>query len=168
LAEAGAGGFRAPCDSQAHDGDPQADADTRAADRAAGANLMIFIVLIAVTAIVLLQSSGAIPQSSVGGPIAIALVVFLATLAVGIHEAWSNRRGVLGWIVNIVVVLVGAFVIGPVAGMVMVLVVALLNPGGGSSLAAMGGPLLDLALAGHMILTLLGSWAALQVVNRWR
>ena len=123
---------------------------------------------IAVAAIVLLQSSGAIPQSSVGGPIAIALVVFAATLAVGIHEAWTNGRGVLGWIVNIVVAVVGAFLVAPVAGMVMVMVVALLNPGGGSSLAATGGPLFDLALAGHMVLTLLGSWAALQVVNRWR
>ena len=98
----------------------------------------------------------------------IALVVFVATLAVGIHEAWTNGRGVLGWIVNIVVALAGAFAAAPLAGMVMVLVVALLNPGGGSSLAAMGGPLFDLALAGHMALTLLGSWAALQVVNRWR
>ena len=129
---------------------------------------MIYIVLIAVTAIVLLQSSGAVPQSSVGGPIAIALVVFAAALAVGIHEAWTNGRGVLGWIVNIVVALVGAFLVAPLAGMVMVLVVALLNPGGGSSLAAMEGPLFDLALAGHMVLTLLGSWAALQLVNRWR
>ena len=91
---------------------------------------MIYIVLIAVAAIVLLQSSGAIPQSSVGGPIAIALVVFAATLAVGIHEAWTNGRGVLGWIVNIVVAVVGAFLVAPVAGMVMVMVVALLNPGG--------------------------------------
>src|SRR5215213_5904604 len=111
---------------------------------------MIFIVLIAVTAIVLLQSSGAVPQSSVGGPIAIALVVFVAVLAVGIHEAWTNGRGVLGWIVSIVVAVVGAFGPAPLAGMVMVPIFALLHPGGGSSLAAMGGPLFDLALAGHM------------------
>jgi len=129
---------------------------------------MIYIVLVAVTAIVLLQSSGAVPQSSVGGPITIALVVFAATLAVGIQEAWTNGRGVLGWIVSVVVAVVGAFAAAPLAGMVMVLVVALLNPGGGSSLAAIGGPLFDLALAGHMALTLLGAWAALQVVNRWR
>jgi hypothetical protein len=129
---------------------------------------MIYIVLVAVTAIVLLQLSGAVPQSSVGGPITIALVVFAATLAVGIQEAWTNGRGVLGWIVSIVVAVVGAFAAAPLAGMVMVLVVALLNPGGGSSLAAIGGPLFDLALAGHMALTLLGSWAALQVVNRRR
>src|SRR5215204_2845849 len=103
---------------------------------------MIYIVLVAVTAIVLLQSSGAVPQSSVGGPITIALVVFAATRAVGIQEAWTNGRGVLGWIVSIVVAVVGAFAAAPLAGMVMVLVVALLNPGGGSSLAAaIGGPL---------------------------
>src|SRR5215203_3271039 len=107
-------------------------------------------------------------NACVGGPITIALVVFAATLAVGIQEAWTNGRGVLGWIVSIVVAVVGAFAAAPLAGMVMVLVVALLNPGGGSSLAAIGGPLFDLALAGHMALTLLGSWAALQVVNRRR
>ena len=101
---------------------------------------MIYIVLIAVAAIVLLQSSGAIPQSSVGGPIAIALVVFAATLAVGIHEAWTNGRGVLGWIVNIVVAVVGAFLVAPVAGMVMVMVVALLNPGRGKLARGHGRP----------------------------
>ena len=101
---------------------------------------MIYIVLIAVTAIVLIQSSGAIPQSSVGGPITIALVVFAATLAVGIHEAWTNGRGVLGWIVSIVVALVGAFAAAPLAGMVMVLIVALLNPGGGRLARGHGRP----------------------------
>ena len=61
---------------------------------------MKYIALIAVIAIILLQFSGAVPQASVGGPMTLALVFFAAVLAVAIHEAWSNNRGVLGWIVN--------------------------------------------------------------------
>jgi hypothetical protein len=36
------------------------------------------------------------------------------------------------------------------------------------SLAASGHPLLYVLLAGQMLLMLLGSWIALQIVNRWR
>lgn len=36
----------------------------------------------------------------------------------------------------------------------------------GSSLAASGGGIMSVALAGVMILALAGSWAALQIVNR--
>ena len=59
------------------------------------------IALIAVIAILLLEASGAIPQSSVGGPMTLALVFLIAALAVGIHDAWSNKRGVRGWVVSI-------------------------------------------------------------------
>jgi hypothetical protein len=45
-------------------------------------------------------------------------------------------------------------------------ILGLLNLGG--SLAATGGPLLYVSLAGMMLLMLLGSWIALQIVNRWR
>lgn len=51
---------------------------------------MQYIALIAVITLLLLEFSGAIPQSSVGGPMTIALVFFIAALAVGIHEAWSQ------------------------------------------------------------------------------
>ena len=70
---------------------------------------MKYILAISILGIVLLQLSGAIPLSSVGGPMAIAAAVFLATLAVGIHEAWTNKRGVPGWIVSVIVALIGAF-----------------------------------------------------------
>ena len=128
---------------------------------------MTYIVLIAVIGILLLQWSGSIPLSSVGGPMTIALAVFVAALAVGIHEAWTRKRGVLGWIVNIVVSLVGVFVAAQFAGLVMVII---LSPfvDGASSLAAAGGPLMSVALAGQMVITLLGVWGALWVVNRWR
>ena len=63
---------------------------TRLLDRAVRTHLMKYIALIAVIAILLLQVSGAVPQSSVGGPMTLALVFLIAVLAVGIHEAWSN------------------------------------------------------------------------------
>ena len=127
---------------------------------------MKYIALIAVIAILLLEISGAIPRSSVGGPMTIALVFFIAAVAVGIHEAWSNKRGVLGWIVSIVVALVGAFLAAILGSMVMGLLLELLNLE--TSLAATGGPLFSIALAGMMIATLLGAWGALWIVNRWR
>ncbi|KRR14976.1 hypothetical protein [Bradyrhizobium valentinum] len=78
-------------------------------DWAAGTNLMQYIVLIAVIGILLLQLTGSIPLDSVGGSMVIALAFFAAALVVAIHEAWTKKRGVLGWIVNIVVSFVGAF-----------------------------------------------------------
>jgi hypothetical protein len=128
---------------------------------------MKYIVLIAVVGILLLQAIGAIPLDSVGGAMVIAMAVLVGTLAVAIHEAWTKKRGVLGWIVNIVVSFVGVFLIAPLGGLVMVM---LLSPfmGGSSSLAAAGGPQMSIALAGQMAITLLGAWGALSIVNRWR
>ena len=128
---------------------------------------MKYIVPIAVIGILLLQLTGSIPLSSVGGAMVIAMAVLVGTLAVAIHEAWTKKRGALGWIVNIVVSFVGAFLVAPLGGMVMVM---LLFPfmDGSSSLAAAGGPQMSIALAGQMAITLLGSWGALWLVNRWR
>ncbi|MFG1183784.1 hypothetical protein [Xanthobacter aminoxidans] len=128
---------------------------------------MTYIVLIAVGGVLLLQWSGAIPMDSVGGALVIAAAVILGSLAVAIHEAWTKRRGLLGWIVNIVISFAGALLIAPLAGGVMV---ALLLPfmDGASSLAAAGGARMAIALSGQMALTLLGSWGALWLLNRWR
>ena len=90
----------------------------------------------------------------------------VAALAVGIHEAWTKKRGVLGWIVNIVVSFFGAFLAAPLGGMVVVLMLGPFMDG--PSLAATGGPVMYVALAGVMVVTLLGSWGALWIVNRWR
>jgi uncharacterized membrane protein YeaQ/YmgE (transglycosylase-associated protein family) len=127
---------------------------------------MKYIALIAVIAILLLEISGAIPRSSVGGPMTIALVFFIAAVAVGIHEAWSNKRGVLGWIVSIVVALVGALLAASMSGMFMEDVLQHANLQG--SLAETQHPLLYVASAAMMLLTLLGSWIALWLVNRLR
>lgn len=127
---------------------------------------MIYIVLIAVIGILLLQATGAIPLSSVGGPMMIALAIVVAALAVGIHEAWTNKRGMLGWIVNIVASFVGAFLGAQVGGLAMLM---FLRPFmDGTSLAASGGAVMSIALAGGMVAALLGSWGALLTVNRWR
>lgn len=85
---------------------------------------MMYISLIAMIAIVLLdiilfRLTGAIPLSTVGGTMALALAFLVAALAVGIHEALSKKRGAIGWIVNIAVCLVGAFVATILSGIVM-------------------------------------------------
>jgi hypothetical protein len=135
-----------------------------AADRSAGTNIMIYIALIAVIGILLMQWTGAIPLASVGGSMTIGFMYLAAALALGIHEAWTNKRGVLGWIVNIVVSFVGALVASTLGGMI----IAILLTDGSRSLAATGGPRFSVALAGGMLVTLLGSWGALWLVNRWR
>ena len=133
---------------------------------------MKYISLVAVIAIVLLQYSGAVPQSSVGGPLTLALVFLGAAMAVGVHEAWTKKRGVLGWIVSIVVALVGALLAAELSDLLIVPVLMLLSAlkllNLEGSLAATGGPLLYAGLAGMTLYMLLGSWIALQIVDRWR
>ena len=80
---------------------------------------MKYIATIAVITVLLLQFVGAVPQSSVGGPMTLALVFFTAALAVGIHDAWTNNRGVLGWIVSIVTAVVGAFLAAEIGNIAM-------------------------------------------------
>ena len=127
---------------------------------------MMYIVLMAVIGILLLHSTGAIPLTGVGGAMTMGLALLAAAPAVGIHEAWTKKRGVLGWIVNIVVSLVGAFLVAPLGGMVLVIILSpfMDKP----SLAATGGGVMYVALAGQMVVVLLGAWGALWIVNRWR
>lgn len=124
------------------------------------------ITLLAVIAILLLEFSGAIPKSSVGGPLTLMLIFLLAMLAAGLHEAWSKKRGVLGWIVSIVASVVGGFSGAVFGSTVMEMILSLLQLEG--SLMATRHPLLYVSLAGMMILTLLGSQIALRIVNRFR
>jgi hypothetical protein len=134
--------------------------------RALGTNVMPYILLIAVIGVLLLYVSGAIPLSSVGGPMVIALAFFVAALAVAIYEAWTKRRGVLGWIVNIVSSFVGTFVAAQLGGLIMVMILSPFMSG--SSLAASGGAVMAVSLVGTMATAVLGSWGALAIVNRWR
>lgn len=127
---------------------------------------MKYVALVAVVGILLLHASGAIPLSSVGGSMTIGLALLAAAPAVGIHEAWTRKRGVLGWVVNIVVAFLGAFLLAPVGGMILAF---RLSPFvDGTSIAASGSPVMDVALAGMMGVVLLGAWGALWILNRWR
>lgn len=128
---------------------------------------MQYITLLAVIGILLLQWTGSIPQASIGGSMMIALAFFSAALAVGIHEAWTKKRCVFGWIVNIAVSFVGAFVAAQLSGMAMMMLLSVVANLDGS-LAKTGGPVMSVALAGGIVATILGSWGALQIVNRWR
>ena len=127
---------------------------------------MKIITLIAVTTILLLELSDALPKSSVGGPMAMMTIVFLAVLAVGLYEAWSQKRGVQGWIVNIVASVLGGLLGALVASTTLGTILSQLNLG--VALAETDHPLRYIASAGMMLLALLGSWFALQSVNRYR
>jgi hypothetical protein len=74
---------------------------------------------------------------------------------------------VLGWLVSIVVSFAGAFLIAPIGGMVVAIG---LSPylDGARSLAAAGGPVMSIALAATMVVTMLGAWSAFWLVSRWR
>jgi hypothetical protein len=122
------------------------------------------ITLLAVMAMLLVAFSG--PTSSVGGSMTLMLVVFLAMRAVGIYEAWLNNRGGLGWIVNIVVSVIGGFVAVSFASMATETMIRQLHFEG--SLMSSQHPLLYISIAAMAILTVLGSWLPLQIVNRFR
>jgi hypothetical protein len=127
---------------------------------------MQYIALIAVITLLALELSGSIPRSSVGGPLTIALVIFIAALAVGIRDAWLNKRGVLGWIVSIVVSFAGMYVAAEIGGLFFGLMQVLLHIEG--SLAETRHPLLYVSLVGMVLFTMLGSWLALRIVDRMR
>ncbi len=90
-----------------------------------------------------------------------------AALAVGIHEAWTKKRGVLGWIVNIVVSFVGVFVAAQLGGL-LVGNNTRPRPNGSGRWRKREVLVMSVALAGGMLFSLLGAWGALQIVNRWR
>jgi len=122
------------------------------------------IALLAVMAMFLQALIGT--QSSVGGPMTMLFIVFVTMLAVAVYEAWVKKRGAPGWIVNIVASLIGGFVVVSIGGMAMETILSNLKLEG--SLASSGHPLLYVSAAGMAIVTVLGSWATLQIVNRFR
>ena len=124
------------------------------------------ITLVGVIGILLIDFAGGIPKSSVGGPLTFLLILFLAMLAVGLHDAWSNKRRVLGWIVSIVCSVIGGFLAVILGGLVIEPIFPLLELDG--PLATSQHPMRYILSAGVMLLTLFGSWVALQIVNRFR
>ena len=120
------------------------------------------ITLIAVITILLLELTDALPKSSVGGPMAMLMIVFLAVLALGLYDAWSQKRGVMGWIVSIIASVVGGFLGAVVASSILGTVLSYLNLG--VPLVATQHPVRYIASAGMMLLAMLGAWIALQIV----
>jgi hypothetical protein len=128
---------------------------------------MRIITLVGIIGILLVDFVGAIPKSSVGGPMFFLLMLFLAMLAVGLHDAWSNKRGVLGWIVSIVCSVIGGLLAVTLGGLViMEQILPLMELDG--PLAGSNHPMRYVSSAGVMALTVLGSWVVLQIVNRFR
>lgn len=127
---------------------------------------MKIIALLALLTVTLIGFGGAIPQSSVGGPMTLLMVFLLVALIVGLYEAWSKKRGVLGWIVSIIAAVVGG-ILGAAAGSPLFdALLTIIKPQG--ALFETRSPLLFVFLNGQMIFTLLGSWIALWLVNRFR
>lgn len=125
---------------------------------------MKMIALAAIVAMILLDLLG--PRSSVGGPMGILMLSFLIMLAVGIHEAVTHRRSAPGWIVNIVVAMLGGIVAIILQGLLMEEILPLLKLEG--SLAASVNPAKYILYAAMALLTVFGPWGAIQIVNRWR
>lgn len=125
---------------------------------------MKLITPIALIAILLITHT--MPDSSVGGPLTLMLAFVLAALAVGLHEAWTRQRSALGWIVSIVAAVVGGFSGVALGGFAFEGILPSLNLEG--SLASTRHHMLHVSSAGMMVLTLLGAWIALWIVNRLR
>lgn len=117
------------------------------------------IVTLATAAVLLILDVTGMLQGSVGGSMTVFMVLMIAALVVGIVDAWSMRRGVLGWIVSILVALVGAIIGGLASGMVMDTVLSLIR--------FEGRPGQIFGIVG-VIITLTGAWLALGLVNRFR
>lgn len=126
------------------------------------------ITALTVAAMLLVAFSG--PKSSVGGPMTMMLIVFIAMLAVGICEAWSQKRGAFGWILNIILSLIGGFAAVSFGGTAIEKILSHLPIEG--SLMSSQHPFLYIFLyissAAMAILAVLGSWIPLQIANRLR
>lgn len=99
-----------------------------------------------------------LPGGSVGGPMTVALLAIFATLALGLYEAWSNERGPLGWIASAAASLAGGIAGVSCAELLAEPLMMRFPPSGQ----------LYVGLTIGVICLLLGSWAALKVVNRFR
>jgi hypothetical protein len=89
------------------------------------------------------------------------LVALGAAAAVGLYEAWSRKRGLLGWILSVAVALVGGFAGAIVTSTVLESAIMVVGEKGAPLLQLLGLPV----MAG---MVLLGSWGALRVASRYR
>ena len=122
------------------------------------------ITLTAVVAMLLVGLLGS--ESSVGGPMTLVLVAFLIMLAVGICEAWSNKRSPAGWVLNIVLSVIGGIIAVSLTGMAMEEIITQIHFEG--RLASSHHPMRYIAEVAMAVFTVLGSWIPLQIANRFR
>jgi hypothetical protein len=93
-------------------------------------------------------------------------VIYLGmTGAVGIYEAWAKKRGVVGWIANIVASVIGGTIVGFTLGSAVMLLAGSLAQRLGPNWAELDALL---GLPATIIGLVLGSWLALRIVNRFR
>ncbi|ODA67595.1 hypothetical protein A7A08_01629 [Methyloligella halotolerans] len=127
---------------------------------------MWIIALVSVVGIVALDLVGGIPAASVGGPMTLFFLFLLAMLAVGAHEAWTNERGTIGWILSLLCALIGGFLGLTFGTVILEAILPRLHLNG--PLATAHHPARSIAYAGVMLLTIMGSWLALQIAKRLR
>lgn len=89
----------------------------------------------------------------------ITLLLAGAALAagLGVYDAWTHKRGVMGWVVSLVASVVGGVLVGAILPQVAIFA---LRPDGHAALY--------IGLAGVAIGVLAGSSLALWLVNRFR
>ena len=122
------------------------------------------ITLLAVMATLLFDVLGT--KSSVGGPMTELLIGFLTMWSVGIYEAWSEKRGPLGWALSVFVAFIGGFIGISLFGMALERIMTLVHFEG--VLATSNHPLRYIAMVGMPIFTVLGAWLPLKLINRLR
>ncbi len=122
---------------------------------------LLLIPALAVIALPLVGSPTSWVTLTVAG-LAMGLMIFIMasglTLTFGLMDVLNFGHGAF--------IAVGAFVAAEAGNLIMEPILMRLNLEG--SLAATGHPMLYVSLTVTMLLMLLGSWLALQVVNRWR
>jgi drug/metabolite transporter (DMT)-like permease len=126
---------------------------------------MKIILPVAVVAVLLLVLSGTLSKLSVVDRLPLLLGLFLsAAIAVGVQDAWSLKRRVLGWIVSLALAVVGGLIGNQVGGILMSLpFVFIPEP---PALSGMLG-LLFFSVGG-MLATLFGASLALRLVRSLR
>ncbi len=127
---------------------------------------MALFSAIAVAAVLLLVALAGSLRGAAGGAMTIAVLMLVVAAAVGVREAWRSRRGPLGWIVSLVVALLGGFVALTLAGGVIELLLD--SFGGGGSLMGGGGLALQGALSALALAAISGAGVALRLIGRWR
>lgn len=104
----------------------------------------------------------AMNTSSVGGSLTALLIAVVAMWAVGLHEIWSKRLGWLGSIGSIVLSFIGGAAGLVIGSQIMETMLSLVHIEG--SLAKSNHPLFYVVSVAMAILTVLGSWSAIQII----